>query len=197
MEGRTTYQLRTAGFQVTNAYRVYWDEGAIEPGSSGSGLFLDNSVYLIGVASATNDRCGSPSSWGSFRDFWPKVERWLGPTSATLVSIPSSTPAHVDTDAVDYFRVEVRYRGKLWVRTKGHTDTVGTLFSQYEQIAYDDDNGDDQNFQIVADVVPGIYHLEVRASQKTPADPTHWKSSWMITVTHQRPPLKFRSLHQL
>ena len=51
------------------------------------------------------------------------------------------------------------------METTGHTDTVGTLFTPYEQVAFNDDNDDlgvDRNFQIVADVVREIYHLEVR-----------------------------------
>ena len=67
--GRENIRLRNTDITVRSAYRVHWEEGATEPGSSGSGLFLDNSVFLVGVASASDDRCGSPSFWGAFRDF--------------------------------------------------------------------------------------------------------------------------------
>ena len=55
-------------------------DGAVEPGSSGSGLFLDE--YLVGVLSAVKATPeGRPlcsvASYGRFSDFYPKVRTWL------------------------------------------------------------------------------------------------------------------------
>ena len=157
------------GQTVIDAYHVKWGQGATEPGSSGSGLFIGN--QLIGVNFSWNTQCGSWAWYGAFQHFWPRARRWLAPTAATHVSIPSSTPEHVDSSGVDYFRFDLSRGAKLRVETTGPTDTVGTLFELKGQVASDDDGGDGLNFRIVKDVLPGIYHLVVRGFDESTSGP--------------------------
>ena len=61
-----------------NSILVAWAEGTTEPGSSGSGLF--DGAHLIGVLSGGEAACdGGTDAYGPFRDFYPKVRRWLDP----------------------------------------------------------------------------------------------------------------------
>ena len=63
---------------VLNAIVVRWRDGATEGGSSGSGLF--DGEHLIGALSAGNRECeGGTDVYGSLRDFFPQVRRWLDP----------------------------------------------------------------------------------------------------------------------
>ena len=63
---------------VVNAILVRWRQGATEGGSSGSGLF--DGQQLIGALSAGTRSCeGGTDVYGSLRDFFPQVKRWLDP----------------------------------------------------------------------------------------------------------------------
>ena len=88
-------------FTVKNAIEVDWSEGATEGGSSGSGLFKGQ--HLIGVLSGGYPFCGSASdddSYGPFRYFFARIERWLRPDApppppppASAHTLPFVTPA--------------------------------------------------------------------------------------------------------
>ena len=146
---------------IRNAYVVNWDDGATEPGSSGSGLFILGGI-LVGVSSAWDEVCGGHGYYGAFQDFWPVADRWLFPTTATTLAIPSLIWENVDPDANDYFKFHVPEDGRLLAETAGTADTVGTLLGLYEQQARDDNSGSQRNFRIDQDVQRGTYHLEVR-----------------------------------
>ena len=63
---------------LENGIDVDWGEGTTEPGSSGSGLFVED--YLIGVLSGGRGSCTTDiSNYGSFVDFFPLVRQWLQP----------------------------------------------------------------------------------------------------------------------
>ena len=82
------------GFTVHNALRVDWARGTTEGGSSGAGLF--RSDYLIGVHSAAAIACKDAAWAGSFRDFYPHIERWLDPANyrpVRLHHLPLLSPA--------------------------------------------------------------------------------------------------------
>ena len=65
--------------RVLDAIPTAYFIGTTEPGSSGSGLFYDSEEgYLVGVLSAGND-CNDPSLYGSFRDFFPVIRRYIDP----------------------------------------------------------------------------------------------------------------------
>ena len=81
------------GFTLHNALRVDWNRGATEPGSSGGGLFRGD--HLIGVISG-GDACSGQATIGSFRDFYPHIERWLDPANyrpVRLHHLPLLSPA--------------------------------------------------------------------------------------------------------
>lgn len=62
-------------FDVEDAIPIAVTDGATEPGSSGSGLFVGE--HLIGVLSGRRD-CND-ADYGRFSDFFPHVRRWLLP----------------------------------------------------------------------------------------------------------------------
>ena len=63
---------------VVNAIVVRVGHGATEGGSSGSGLF--EGEHLLGTLSAGTADCrGGTDFYGTFRDFFPQVKRWLDP----------------------------------------------------------------------------------------------------------------------
>ena len=68
---------------VLDGLSVVWERGATEPGSSGAGLFRGE--YLVGVHSAGDEFCfAGESTSGSFRDFYPQIERWLSPDTRPI-----------------------------------------------------------------------------------------------------------------
>ena len=75
--GQGDVDVRNLG-TVGNAILVRWSRGATEGGSSGSGLF--EGEHLIGALSAGTPDCeGGTDIYGTFRDFYPRVRRWLNP----------------------------------------------------------------------------------------------------------------------
>ena len=167
---------------VQNAIHMRWSDGTTEGGSSGSGLFLRDSGYLVGGLSH-GPACGYSivDRYGPFEDFYVQAIRWLDPDNAppvtggddhgdsagdaTPVGVPSSTPGNLELGGdLDHFRFELASAGELVVYTEGPTDTYGTLTragSGFSRV--DDDLGEDTNFRIrVADAQAGTYHVEVR-----------------------------------
>ena len=70
---------------IVNAIGVRWSEGTVEGGSSGSGLFLRDGGYLVGGLAA-GEECGffQMVYYSPFRDFYPRIRRWLSPEDGTL-----------------------------------------------------------------------------------------------------------------
>ena len=69
---------------VRDAIHVDWNEGTVEGGSSGSGLFRGQ--YLIGTLSGGEGTCAArTAAYGPFSTFYPRVSQWLGVQSATSV----------------------------------------------------------------------------------------------------------------
>ena len=69
---------RSTCFLVKNSIEVDWEEGATEPGSSGSGLFIGDK--LIGVLSGERGDCKTKiTTYGAFADFFPTIKQWLMP----------------------------------------------------------------------------------------------------------------------
>jgi hypothetical protein len=73
---------------LTNGYQVDWSAGITEPGSSGSGLWYDNSGshYLIGVDSCgpaavdCNHNGNSYGLYGKFSDFYTQIQGYIDPS---------------------------------------------------------------------------------------------------------------------
>ena len=79
---RSDILIRGYGW-VRDAIPVDYYVGTTEPGSSGSDLFhgTQEDSYLVGVASAGRPgRCDDPTYYGSFRDFYPSIRRYIDPT---------------------------------------------------------------------------------------------------------------------
>ena len=179
----TTWTLTRSGIRVVNGYDVDWSEGTTEAGSSGSGLF--DRQYLIGVLSGGSGDCYSTvDSYGSFRDFYPLIRRYLRDTTppppppddhgntratATVVRAPSSTSGNLEFSGdKDYFRIDLRESGRLQVQTTGDTDTYGTLFRGATRVEVDDDDGTGGNFRItLPNAQAGTYYIEVRGYDTT------------------------------
>ena len=86
-------------------------------------------------------------------------------SSATVVMIPSATQGVLSAGDTDYFRVNVTASGTLTVYTSGGIDTVGGLQdADGTSLDTNDDGGENENFEIVADVSPGEYYVHVRGS---------------------------------
>ena len=76
--GQANVRVRGTAGIVRNAIVVRVSDGATEGGSSGSALF--DGEHLIGALSGGTDACeGGTDVYGSFRDFFPQVRRWLDP----------------------------------------------------------------------------------------------------------------------
>jgi hypothetical protein len=100
----------TSGTAYTNSWatwgthwKVYWDEGGTEPGSSGSPLF-DSSGRIIGPLSGGPDvPCGSSSDhalYGKLNYAWSNIDQYLDPTNSG-VSYLSGTYDSVVTGCTD------------------------------------------------------------------------------------------------
>ena len=90
--------------------------------------------------------------------------------SSPEVEIPVVNTAGVAADIgtpgeEDLFRFVVTEAGRHTIETDGQTDVVMKLFgpdSDTALIAEDDDGGAGRNSRIVADLVPGEYHVQIR-----------------------------------
>jgi hypothetical protein len=71
-----------AGQSAANSVRAFWTSAVTEPGSSGSGLFRNDTQQLIGVLSCGPSFCGAPAgslndTYGRFASFYPTVQTQL------------------------------------------------------------------------------------------------------------------------
>ncbi len=79
---------------LRDALSVNWELGVTEPGSSGGGLFHDR--YLVGVNAGWDEICvRGEATFGSFRDFYPQIKRWLSPDTRPIQisHLPLLSPA--------------------------------------------------------------------------------------------------------
>ena len=109
-------------FFVENAIVLIWSDGLTEGGSSGSGLF--HGQNLIGVLSGGPEGCaGEHDVYGPFRDFYPKVARWLNPSSAGPThTIPLATSG-MNTTLATFIRLINRSSRGGTVNILGIDDT--------------------------------------------------------------------------
>ena len=80
---------------------------------------------------------------------------------AYTVKVNSETAASMTDDDYDYFRIVVAQRGTLYVSSRGHVDTSGSLYSETSDIGSDCCDGQGVNFSLWAAVEPGTYFVEV------------------------------------
>jgi hypothetical protein len=83
--------------------------------------------------------------------------------TATPVSVNSSVAGSFSpADDVDFYRIDVNTGGILEIYTTGSSDTVGDLFDGNETfLTFGDDEGDEFNFKIRYEAVPGTYYILV------------------------------------
>ena len=86
-------------------------------------------------------------------------------SSATLVSLPSSTPGTIDPgEDEDYFRFEVPADGTVVIESSGGLDVIGTLLgADGNQVAQDDDRGEGFNFRMEQTLLAGLYYVRVHS----------------------------------
>lgn len=84
----STYSCNTTSANSADHYSVVWNSGITEGGSSGSGLFISNTHYLIGTLHGGESFCATPSApddYGSFsRAFNAALYQWLNKTELTV-----------------------------------------------------------------------------------------------------------------
>jgi lysyl endopeptidase len=104
-----TFDCHGATFGGSTFYEIDWSSGITEPGSSGSGVFLENGHYLMGQLYGGTEACGTPGSdfYGRFDVAYnERISQYLnGGFSGTIGSsprptVPPSTPSFVP--ALDY-----------------------------------------------------------------------------------------------
>ena len=158
-----------------------FDEGALVSGSSGAALSAADNNYLLGVLSGGPEDDCALNYYGRFDRFLSVAGPWLGTetleplepgnlddhgndiANATGVLLSSTTKGDLETpDDVDYFRVSIPEDGRLFVRTEGSTDTLGTLFAANgDLLVRDDDDGVSGNFRIAVNLQAGTYYIRV------------------------------------
>lgn len=154
-------------------------EGALVGGSSGAALSAADNNQLLGVLSGGPEDDCSLNYYGRFDRFLAVAGPWLGSETvdpggilddhgndiagATGVLLSSTTKGDLETpDDIDFFRISIQEDGKLFVRTEGSTDTLGTLYSASGvAIARDDDDGSSNNFRIAINLQAGTYYVSV------------------------------------
>ena len=84
--------------------------------------------------------------------------------TATVVSIPSTTPGQLDIDDEDYFRLDVGQGASLRLESTGDVDTYGEFYDvNGTLISENDDGGGSLNFRIDTGALDaGSYYLKVR-----------------------------------
>ena len=165
--------------QEVESFVVDFHTGALVGGSSGAALSTEDNNHLIGVLSGGPEDDCSVNHYGRFDRFIAVAGRWLGAetvdaggtlddygndiASATGVLLSSTTKGDLETpDDIDFFRISIPEDGRLFVRTEGSTDTLGTLFSASGVvISSDDDDGSSGNFRIVVNLRAGTYYISV------------------------------------
>lgn len=164
--------------QQVDAFVVDFHAGALVGGSSGAALSNEGNK-LIGVLSSGPENDCSVNYYGRFDRFLAVALPWLGDETAdpagilddygddiqnaTGVLLSSTTKGDIETpEDLDYFRIAIPEDGRLYVRTEGSTDTLGTLYSASGvALLQDDDDGETNNFRIVANVSAGTYYVSV------------------------------------
>lgn len=85
----------TSDDQNIDAWRVLWNQGTTEPGSSGSGLW-DQNRYVVGVLSGGDSSCGNTQGYdyfGRLEVAWSKgLSRFLDPDGSGSLSVCGTNP---------------------------------------------------------------------------------------------------------
>ncbi len=145
---QTIYCAAGAGQLAGESYRVQWTSAVTEPGSSGSGLLVNdasNNKLLVGVLSCGNSACGVSSAnlndiYGRFSSFYPSISTFMTGgwpddaqepndtcAGARVLSAPVSlTGLVVKLSDTDWYRVSVP-AGQTLTATSTFTATSGNI----------------------------------------------------------------------
>ena len=166
---------------VIDAVRVEYLEGQTQPGSSGSGLFLDNGEdthFLLGSLAGGPEEDCSIGYYGSLSEFYPRIQHYLrdetppppaddhgnSRSAATEIAVNTTTNGDLESpNDVDYFTFTINGDGEVTIESTGSTDTIGILYdSEGRELQRDDDGGAGYNFNLSMDLAPGTYFVSVR-----------------------------------
>ena len=82
--------------------------------------------------------------------------------TADRIEINSQIQGRITRGDVDYFRVQVDSVGTLFAYSTSSLDLTGAIVDSSDvQLAWDDDSGDGLDFQVSAEVTPGVYYIVV------------------------------------
>ena len=156
---------------VLNKYRVDQLNGtAFDPDSIMLYFFPGNWVQS-GVGTHANDVLSAmDKAFVASARAYPKSAPTILDAKELKVGATRRTAAAIgQAGEEDLFRFQVKTSGTHIVDTRGPTDVVMKLFgpdSPTALIAEDDDSGVDSNASIRADLIPGLYHAQVRHHNK-------------------------------
>jgi hypothetical protein len=82
--GSEGFYCETASDAASDHYIIPWSQGITEPGSSGSGLFLNAGQYLVGTLHGGSGSCGTARDfYGRFdKTYYAHLYHWLAATSS-------------------------------------------------------------------------------------------------------------------
>lgn len=120
---------------------------------------------LDGVATHENEKLSDlDKQFVRSADMYPRVDDPVA--AATEIPVSHSVAASIGAPGeVDLFTFIVDEAGLYTVQTAGSTDVLMSLFGpgdRTQKIAEDDDSGAGRNAQIVAQLQPGTYYVQVR-----------------------------------
>jgi len=122
---------------------------------------------LNGVATSQNDILSAmDKAFVASAKMYPKTSPGVAAAVELKVNATTRTSASIGKPMEeDLFKFTVVNGGRHIIDTRGSTDVVMKLFgpnSQTDVIAEDDDSGVDANARIVADLIPGLYYVQIR-----------------------------------
>jgi len=157
---------------VLNKYRVDQVNGTAFDPDSIMLYFFPGSWVQSGVGTHANEVLSAmDKAFVASARAYPKAAPTIVDAKEILVGATRRTAAAIGkAGEEDLFKFRVKTGGPHIIDTRGPTDVVMKLFgpdSPTALIAEDDDSGVDTNASIRADLVPGLYHAQVRHYNKT------------------------------
>ena len=162
---------------LNNVIASQMSQGATEPGSSGSPVFLAGTNTIVGVHFASNGKCVDTIGFaGKFSAFYPSVASVLSATAATPDDhgndLASATPISPNDSTQgsfekagdqDWFSFQVPADGDLTIYTRGTTNTAGRLLNANGSLLANDSGSHGGNFNIAIDASHGTHYVDVSA----------------------------------
>ena len=152
---------------VLSKYRVDQVKGTAFDPDSIMLYFFPGSWVKSGVGTHANEvLSGVDKSYVASAEAYPKTAPTVADAVEIKVNATKRTAASIGkAGEEDLFRFTVATGGSHVIDTRGPTDVVMKLFgpdSPTAVIAEDDDSGVDTNARIAADLIPGLYYVQVR-----------------------------------